>query len=408
MTSNKTQITSIDIFVLAKELNRELNSARIDKIYQISERILKIRVHIPTKGSKDLIIAPNYLCITGYGRTSPEQPSSFAMQLRKHLSGGIILNIQQHNFDRILEFEIENKDSKFIFIAEFFSDGNIILCDRNGKIIGLLEWQKWKDRKLGVGQTYQYPPEGENPLLMDYTKFKEILKADKKLIASLASDAGITKLYAEELCLLSGSDKEKKSINLTENEIEILFNHFKKLMEKIKNEKPDPAIILDKKNFARGKIFVPNQKLIVSDSGENNNPADVVPFDLEIYKDSRKRKFDSFNDAIDDYFSSAEFDKFGEEDEKKFSAKLEKLKKIELQQSENIRELDKKADEFKLIGDFIYQNISTIEEIAGLVRKERESGKNWDEIRKNLISLKISRIVIKDIKEREGLVVLEY
>lgn len=386
MTSNKTQITSIDIFVLAKELNRELNSARIDKIYQISERILKIRVHIPTKGSKDLIIAPNYLCITGYGRTSPEQPSSFAMQLRKHLSGGIILNIQQHNFDRILEFEIENKDSKFIFIAEFFSDGNIILCDRNGKIIGLLEWQKWKDRKLGVGQTYQYPPEGENPLLMDYTKFKEILKADKKLIASLASDAGITKLYAEELCLLSGSDKEKKSINLTENEIEILFNHFKKLMEKIKNEKPDPAIILD----------------------GNNNPADVVPFDLEIYKDSRKRKFDSFNDAIDEYFSSAEFDKFREEDEKKSSAKLEKLKKIELQQSENIRELDKKADEFKLIGDFIYQNISTIEEIAGLVRKERESGKNWDEIRKNLISLKISGIVIKDIKEKGGLVILEY
>ncbi len=385
MTSNKTQITSIDIFVLAKELNRELNSARIDKIYQISERILKIRVHIPTKGSKDLIIAPNYLCITGYSRTSPEQPSSFAMQLRKHLSGGIILNIQQHNFDRILEFEIENKDSKFIFIAEFFSDGNIILCDRNGKIIGLLEWQKWKDRKLGVGQTYQYPPEGENPLLMDYTKFKEILKADKKLIASLASDAGITKLYAEELCLLSGSDKEKKSINLKENEIEILFNHFKELMEKIKNEKPDPAIILD----------------------ENNNPVDVVPFDLEIYKDSRKKKFDSFNDAIDDYFSSAEFDKFREEDEKKFSAKLEKLKKIGLQQSENIRELDKKADEFKLIGDFIYQNISTIEEIVGLVRKERESGKNWDEIKKNRISLKISGIVIKDIKEKEGLVVLE-
>ncbi len=403
MISKKIQLTSIDLFFLAKELNRELNSARIDKIYQISERILRIKIHIPTKGSKDLIIAPNYLCITRYGRTSPEQPSSFAMQLRKHLSGGIIRNIQQHNFDRILEFEIENKDSKFIFIAEFFSNGNIILCDENRRTIGLLEWQKWKDRKLGVGQIYQYPPEGENPLLMDYTKFKEILKcgrealplghvserssatSDKKLIASLVSDAGVTKLYAEELCLLSDVDKEKKSINLKENEIEILFNHFKKLMEKIKNEKSDPAIILD----------------------ENNNPVDVVPFDLGIYRNSREKKFDSFNDAIDEYSSSAEFDKFREEAEKKFSAKLEKLKKIELQQSKNIKELGEKADEFRKIGDFIYQNISTIEEIAGLIRKERESGKGWDEIKKNLISSRISGIVIKDIKEKEGLVVLE-
>lgn len=402
MISKKIQLNSIDLFILAKELNRELNSTKIDKIYQIADRILKIRLHIPNKGSRDLIIAPNYLCITKYGRTAPEQPSSFAMQLRKHLGGGIIRNIQQHNFDRILEFEIYAK-GKFLLIAELFSKGNIILCNSNRKIIGLLEWQKWKDRKLGVGQTYQYPPEGENPLLMDYMKFKEILKcgrealplghvserssatSDKKLIASLAGDVGITKLYAEELCLLSKLDKERKSSDLKESEIKVLFGSFKKLMERINNENPNPAIILD----------------------ENNNSVDVIPFDLEIYKNLEKKKFTSFNDAIDEYFSNLEFDKSREDAEKKFMEKFEKLQKIEIHQRETIRQFEEKAEEFKKIGDFIYQNIPTIEEIIGLIKKGRDSGKSWDEIKKNLISSRISGIEIKDIKEREGLVILE-
>ncbi len=404
MISKKTQLTSADIHILTKELNIELDSARIEKIYQIGERILKIRAHITNKGSKDLIIAPNFVCITHYTYKAPEAPSSFAMQLRKHLSGAFLRKISQHNFDRILEFEIwprqslghmserlkplshiEAKELRFLLIAEFFSNGNVILCDCNRKIIGLLEWQKWKDRKLGVGQTYEYPPATEDPMILDYTRFKEILKCDKKLVVSLASDVGINRFYAEELCLLSGFDKERKSSDLNENEIEILFSHFKKIREMIMNERPKPAIVLN----------------------ENDNPIDVIPFDLEIYKNLRKKEFCSFNDAIDEYFSRAESEKFEEDAGRKFSAKLEKLQKIEMQQRETIKRLEEKSEEFKRIGDLIYQNTSGIEEIMVLIKKERDSGKSWNEIKKNLLSLEISGIKVKDIDEGKGLLILE-
>lgn len=384
MTSKKTQLTSADIHILTKELNRELDSARIEKIYQIGKRILKIGVHIANKGSKDLIIAPNFVCVTRYAYKAPEAPSSFAMQLRKHLSSAFLRKISQHNFDRILEFEIEAKDLRFLLIAEFFSNGNVILCDCNRRIIGLLEWQKWKDRKLGVNQGYEYPPEVENPLLVDYTRFKKILNSDRKLIASL-TDTGISGFYAEELCLLSGFEKERKSSGLNGSEIEILFSHFKKIMERIMNERPEPAVVLN----------------------ENDDPVDVIPFDFEIYKNLKKMRFESFNDSVDEYFSSAEFRKFGEITEKKFSAKLEKLQKIEMQQRETIKRLGEKSEEFRRIGDLIYQNFPTIEEITGLIRKERESGKNWDEIKKDILSLKVTGIKIKDINEKEGLIILE-
>ena len=97
----KKQLTSFDLYVLSEELNGALKNARINKIYQIAERELRIKLH-SAEGSKDLIIAPNYLCISKYSRPVPREPTAFAMQLRKHLEGGFIRKISLHEFDCVL------------------------------------------------------------------------------------------------------------------------------------------------------------------------------------------------------------------------------------------------------------------------------------------------------------------
>ena len=203
----KTQLTSVDIHILARELNNTLNSSRIDKAYQLGKKELKLKVHVSGLGSLELIIAPGYVCTTQFPREVPRDPSSFAMQLRKNLKGAFIREVRQHNFDRIVEFLIEKRDEKFTLICEFFSRGNVILCDGCGKIIGLIEWQRWKDRKLGVGQVYDYPPGTKNPLEIDSSLFREILcSSKKKLVVMLATGLGLPGIYAEEVCLISGID----------------------------------------------------------------------------------------------------------------------------------------------------------------------------------------------------------
>lgn len=381
----KTGLTSVDIYFLTGELNDELGSARVDKVYQISERELKIRVYILKEGSKELVIAPNYLCLTRYQRDVPEQPSSFAMQLRKHLKGAFITAIRQHRFDRIIEFELKKSGSEYFLITELFSNGNIILCNPERKILGLLEWQKWKDRRLGVGQIYQYPPEGRNPLEIDFSGFRNILKkSEKSLVATLTTDLSLGGIYAEELCLNSEIDKNKKSRELGDDEIKTLFNSFKRLIEVIKKGVKEPIIVLD----------------------ESKRYLDVIPFSLSIYEKFEKGRFSTLNEAIDNYFIESESIEMRRIGEKKIQERLGKIQKIELEQRKTIKELEKKSEEYKKIGDLIYQNFQVLDKIMKSIDEERERGADWSEIGEKFIGKRFNDIRIENI-EKNGSITLE-
>lgn len=343
----KSQLSSIDVRILSNELQNRLNSARVDKIYQISKRELKIRLHRAGEGSLDLIVAANFLCISRYSRPAPQEASSFAMQLRKHLSGGFIREIKQHGFDRILEFGIESKGKNYVLVVELFSKGNVILLDSDKKIIGLLEWQKWKHRKLGVGQIYEYPPEGVDTAAIDANEFKGILSGSEKgIVATLATEFGLGGLYAEEICLNSGVDKNRIPNELSEKEKGILFESLKKLL----GRGLEPRIVL-----------------------KDGEMVDIIPFELETYRGFEQRGLESFNDAVDEYFSRQEFEEKEERAEGRFEEKLKRLQEIEQGQRKSLGELGGKSDEYRKIGDLIYQNLQDIESVRGMVKKKELS-----------------------------------
>jgi predicted ribosome quality control (RQC) complex YloA/Tae2 family protein len=371
----KTALTSIDIYFLADELDEVLDSARVDRVYQISGKELKMR------GSGELIIAPNYLCLTGYPRDVPEQPSSFAMQLRKHLKGAFITAVRQHNFDRIVEFELRRSGSSYLLIAEVFSRGNVILCNTEKRILGLLEWQHWRDRRLGVGQIYQYPPETVNPLRMDLQGFQDILKkSDKSLVSTLASDLSLGGVYSEELCLNSSIEKDRESKTLGEDEIRILFNSLQHLVKAVKKGDTEPTIILD----------------------ENKKSLDVTPFHLSIYDKLEKRELTSMNEAVDNYFIESEFIEGRRTGETIIKEKLEKLRKIELGQRETIRKLEEKSGDYRKIGDLIYQNIQSIEGIMKSISDDRKKGVGWSEIRERFTGRRFNGVKVEGIEENGG------
>jgi len=339
----KSQLSSIDVRVLSKEFEGIVNS-RVDKIYQISKRELKIRIHQSGKGSLDLIVAPNFLCLSRYSRPAPKDASSFAMQLRKHLSGGFIRGVKQHGFDRILEIMIENKGKEYILVVELFSKGNVILVDSDKKIIGLLDWQRWKHRKLGVGQVYEYPPEGVDAAVIDAGEFNEILSGSEKgIAATLATGLGLGGLYAEEICLNSKMDKDKISNTLDEKEGKILFKSLRKLLDNELN----PMVVL-----------------------KDGKMTDIIPFELETYRGFEQKGLESFNDAVDEYFSKQEFDDKEERAESGFEKKLKRLKEIEQGQRKSLEELGGKSDEYRRVGDLIYQNLQDVDSVAGMVKKK--------------------------------------
>ncbi|MBM3309424.1 MAG: fibronectin-binding domain-containing protein [Candidatus Altiarchaeales archaeon] len=347
----KTYLSSVDLNVLSKGLGGLLSGCRFDKAYSLPGNGLRVRLHASNVGARDLVIYPNFVCVSSFNYPQLEEAGNFAMVLRKHLEGLVVKSVRQHAFERILEFSFEGK-GRFVLIVELFSKGNVILCDQEKKIVGLLERQRWKDRTLTPGREYLYPPSVENPLEMDEGRFKTLLTGSgRNLVATLAS-MGLGGFYAEEICLQAGLNKMMPAGSLTGEEAEKAYRELKSLASLIEKNAVKPAIVLDK----------------------DGSYIDVVPFEFKTYLQNSKKAFSSFNDAIDEYFSSLQSMSLKTESQRDYSKELGKLQLILDKQQEALARLQEEAIACQQTGDLIYQNKELIEKIVEQIQKARKQG----------------------------------
>ncbi|MFI3251758.1 MAG: NFACT family protein, partial [bacterium] len=135
-------LDGIFINKLINELNNLVGS-KINKIYQLGsdEFLFNLKGYDTSK----LLIstnASNYrIHKTTKTYSTPKQPSSFVMFLRKHLEGGVIKNIYQISLDRIIVLtilkhnELRDIEEKNIIVELVGKASNLILCDKEFKII---------------------------------------------------------------------------------------------------------------------------------------------------------------------------------------------------------------------------------------------------------------------------------
>src|SRR3989338_5772088 len=106
----KKGLSSLELTAIVNEL-QFLVSGKIAQIYQQEKEALWLQLHMPGKGKLLLKIVPGrILCLTDK-KERVFQPSSFCLQLRKHLDQAIIRNLYQKEAERVvvLELEKENK-----------------------------------------------------------------------------------------------------------------------------------------------------------------------------------------------------------------------------------------------------------------------------------------------------------
>jgi len=357
-------MSSLDIKVCVKELRDEIIDGKIEKIYHYPPD--EIRIKLYADGRKDLIIeAGRRIHLTKFPKESPKFPSSFAMLLRKHLEGGRIKAIEQHDFDRVVKLEIERRDGKKILIAELFAKGNIILTDENFKVIMPL-----KHEHIRPGENYSFPEQRLSPLDLNEQILSDICRNEnREIVKVLATKCGLGGLFAEETCLRAGIDKKKKSNELSDEEIGLIVRTVNDIFEPV----------------ARGE-FKPH---IVAKDGEY---IDVLPIELKIYENYEKKYFNSFNEALDEFYSKLIIES-AERSEREESEELKKLKKrleIQLQTKEK---LEKEMEKYRRIGDLIYEKYTVVDQILNAFKQAKEK-LPFEEIRRRAKQIKI----VKDVK----------
>ena len=258
------------------ELSNTVMGARIEKVLQPETDEIILQLHTNSKGVRLLLSsspsAPR-IQLTGLPKKNPEVPPPFCMLLRKHITGGRIVDINQPDFDRIAEITIQTKNDlqdithKKLIIEMMGKYSNIILTDADGKIfdcIRRVSSDMSSVRELFPGLMYEKPPQSD--------------KRDPRLCTEetvpLYSDAETENFYCDNFCGISiPTGKELMLCALKTG-----GNPLKSFFERIKSSKPVTYV------NAKGKL-------------------DMLPYKYESI-DSEFTEWQSPSELLDNFYAS--------------------------------------------------------------------------------------------------------
>ena len=323
------------------------------------------QLHAQGQGKQLLKIIPGkYLCLTKK-KEAPLRPSSYCMQLRKYISNSTINKIYQYNADRVIVFEVEKAD-KFKLIIELYAKGNLILIDKDDKIIAALHRQKFRDREVRVGETYKFPESDLNwDDINEKDLFSTLKKSEKKNLATaLAIEFGLGGLYAEEACKLSDVEKGKLPGEITKEEAKEIVKTIKLFLEQIKSPK--------------GYVY----------------DEQITPFSLS--EQDEKEKLDTYSAALDTLnpFKTVS----------PYESKINTIKRMVAAQEKAIKKQDKSIDSNTKKGELVYENYASLQKLKDIVNSLLKEGKEWTEIKEEF--KKIKKIKTIDLKNKK--ILLEF
>ncbi len=326
-------LTSVDLLAIMKEL-KGLEGSKVDRIQCIGD---EVRLRLYKKEKQELVIkAGAGLWLTRYAKEAPKEPSNICMLMRKHIGNAKVKSISQLGFDRIAKIEFDNGCS---LIAELFSKGNIIFC-KDGEILHALRFEEWKGRSIKPKRAYVPPPQSKNLLAITQEEFGETLKkSSKDLVRTLVMDLNLAGTYAEEACHLAGIEKGKKAGGLTEEESKKIFERVRSILEK--------APLAESPQIAKGT---------------------AVPFTLATLGEGKR--YSTFNEAVDDYLTTAEGADESRQAECLKKKKTEKIKAKLAEQEKAAGHLLRAVEENRKRGELIKKHAHEIESLLGQARKK--------------------------------------
>jgi predicted ribosome quality control (RQC) complex YloA/Tae2 family protein len=357
----KTAMTNFDIAAILPELRQHTIGGRIHNVYQITETAFLLKIH---PNNLNLIIEPSKrIHITKFPVKTPAKPSQLCMALRKHIRSAKITAIEQPDLERIVFIELERQAKPCRIIVELLPRGNIILVDNQNKVVVSSRYIRMRDRNILRGQVLRLPPPRGKDLLRATTKEITQLRSLTGIdaVKAFAQTFGVAGVFAEEILQRAGVDKTMPAKRLTDEQVERISRAVSELGDTLLGGSRSPAIVLD-----------------------NSRMIDVTPFELQLHKGMEKKAFGSFNDAVDEYFTSLSSSKQAEQQERSLLDRRQELERRLNAQKSQLEEITSSARILRTRGDTIFRNLHEIQSALELVSDGRRSKKSLADITESL------------------------
>jgi predicted ribosome quality control (RQC) complex YloA/Tae2 family protein len=384
----KREATSVDLAALSGELGAYAG-ARVDKVYLYEDDLLRFRLRDYDRGRVELLVdvgETKHVRVADPDNVppAPERPPNFAMMLRNRLAGAELAEVEQFEFDRILQIRFEREDDSTTVVAELFGEGNAAVLDETGSVVDCLDTVRLKSRTVAPGAQYEFPDARFNPLAVDFEAFRARMEqSDTDVVRTLATQLNFGGLWGEELCTRAGVEKSLDIGEADEDTYRAIYETVQDLAARLRRADLDPRVYHET-DGSDGRSDEADGAPDDSDEQPPGRRVDVSPVHLQEHADLQAEPFGTFTDALDDYFTNFEGDhEEGDEggrDRPDFESQIEKQQRIIQQQESAIEDFEAEAERERERAEALYAHYDLVDEVLSTVSEAREDGVPWEDI----------------------------
>ncbi|XP_072996590.1 uncharacterized protein [Typha latifolia] len=365
---------------------------------------------------------------TQYVRDKNTTPSGFTLKLRKHIRTRRLEDVRQLGYDRIIVFQFGLGSNAHFVILELYAQGNILLTDSEFIVMTLLRSHRDDDKGLAIMSRHRYPVEacrvfertdltklkaavnrsGDNEcsevnddinvsekskepntiknknLPVSNKKASEGTQSSKATLKTILGEVlGYGPALSEHIILDAGllpnmkigKDPDNK---IDENTVQILAQAVTRfedwLADVILGQKVPEGYILMQIKSTR-KDIIPAQESI---SGKVYD--EFCPILLNQFKLRESVEFETFDAALDEFYSKIEGQKLEQQQRAKEGSATQKLNKIRLDQENRVHTLRKEVDHCTKMAELIEYNLEDVDAAILAVRVALANGMDWQDL----------------------------
>ncbi|EYB29902.1 hypothetical protein FG05_08738 [Fusarium graminearum] len=435
----KQRFSSLDVKIIAHELQERLVTLRLSNVYDLSSKILLLKFAKPDN-KKQLVIDTGFRChLTKFARTTAAAPSIFVARLRKFLKTRRLTAVKQVGTDRVLEFEFS--DGQYRMFLEFFASGNIILTDADLNILALArtvsEGEGQEPQRVGLQYSLENRQNyGEIPAL---TK-ERVQNALKAAVEKAAADATSSKKQKGK----PGGDLRKSlAVSITElppvlvdhwlhtnnfdttvKPHEVLANETlldelvkslqeaRKIVEELTSSETCTGYIFAKRRERPEGTEVDEETKTKRDNLLYDDFHPFIPYKLKNDPAIEVLEFQGYNETVDEFFSSLEGQRLESKLTEREATAKRKLEAAKNEQNKRIEGLQEVQSLNFRKAAAIEANVERVQEAMDAVNGLLNQGMDWVDVGKLVEREKkrhnpVAEIIKLPLNLAENLITLE-
>ncbi|KAG5404928.1 hypothetical protein IGI04_011047 [Brassica rapa subsp. trilocularis] len=412
----KVRMNTADVAAEVKCLKR-LIGMRCSNVYDISPKTYMFKLlnssGITESGESEKVLllmeSGVRLHTTAYVRDKSNTPSGFTLKLRKHIRTRRLEDVRQLGYDRIIVFQFGLGANAHYVILELYAQGNIILTDSEYMIMTLLRSHRDDNKGFAIMSRHRYPIEicrlfertTASKLQESLTAFSlkdhEAKDSESKeqnggkkggksneakqfTLKNILGDAlGYGPQLSEHIILDAGlvpSTKLSEEKKLDDNEIQLLVQAVIVFEDWLED-------IIYGQKVPEGYILMQKQLLVndtSSQGGVTKMYDEFCPILLNQFKSRVYEKFETFDAALDEFYSKIESQRSEFQQKAKEDSASQKLNKIRQDQENRVQILKKEVDRCINMAELIEYNLEDVDAAILAVRVALAKGMGWDDL----------------------------